>query len=88
MGRHHDTSIHLDTRAVADRAHLSLLKYSKESGLERRAHIPDLVKEERAPVRPLKESLSVRIRTRKASLSMAKELALEEALGKSRTIDG
>ena len=57
VGRGDDAHVDLDRVRVADALELALLQHAQQLRLQRRAHRPDLVEEQRALVRLLEASL-------------------------------
>src|SRR5207247_2647975 len=80
---------HVDRHRVigADGTHRALLECAQEPRLERPRQIGNLVQQERAPVRLLKEARPRVVRVGEGPARMAEELALEEPLRYGRAVD-
>src|SRR5438270_655681 len=72
----------------ADAADLAFLEHAEELPLHARAHLLDLVEEERAAVRLLEEALPVPDRAREGARDVAEELRVEERLGDGGAVRG
>ena len=70
--------VDLDRVRVADALELALLQHAQQLRLQRRAHRPDLVEEERALVRLLEPSLPRADRAGERAADVAEELRLEQ----------
>ena len=69
---------------VADALELALLQHAQQLHLQRRAHRPDFVEEERAAVRLLEPALPVADGAGERAAHVAEQLRLEQRLGNAR----
>ena len=72
---------------IADALELALLQHAQQLGLERRAHRPDLVEEERALVRLLEAALARADRAGECAAHVAEQLRLEQRFGNRAAVD-
>ena len=79
-----DADVDLDRVRVADALELALLQHAQQLRLQRRAHRPDFVEEERALVRLLEPALPVGDRAGERAAHVAEELAPRAASRGSR----
>ena len=84
VGRGDDADVDLDGVRVADALELALLQHAQQLRLQRRAHRPDLVEEERPLVRLLEASLARPDRAGERAADVAEELRLRAAFPESR----
>jgi hypothetical protein len=87
VGGRDDPHVHLHRVRAADRAHLVVLEHAQELGLETRAHVADLVEEERAAVGALEQAALGRDGSGEGAAHVAEQLALEQALRDRRAVD-
>ena len=76
-----DPHVDLDRLTVADTLELALLERAQQLCLERAAHRPDFVEEERAFVRLFESSLARADRAGERAANMAEELGFQEVSG-------
>ena len=72
---------------VADALELALLQHAQQLRLQRRAHRPDLVEEQRAPVRLLEPALAGADGAGERAAHVAEQLRLEQRLGNRAAVD-
>ena len=84
MGRGDHAHVDLDRVRVADALELALLQHAQQLRLQRGAHRPDLVEEQRALVRLLETSLARADRAGERAAHVAEELRFEQRLRESR----
>ena len=87
MRRGDDAHVDLDRVRVADALELALLQHAQQLRLQRRAHRPDFVEEQRALVRLLEASLARADRAGEGAAHVAEELGLEQRLGNRAAVD-
>src|SRR5207249_7643936 len=75
-----DADVDRDRLHAADAQELAMLEYAQQLRLRRRAHLADLVEEERPLVRELELAELLRVRVGERALLVAEELALEQRL--------
>ena len=80
VGRGDHAHVDLDRVRVADALELALLQHAQQLHLQRRAHRPDFVEEQRALVRLLEPSLPVADRAGERAAHVAEQLGLEQRL--------
>ena len=80
MGGGHHADVHLDGLLRPHRHELLLLQDSEQPGLERGGHVPDLIQEERAPVRLTEKPRPAAHRPGKRPADVAEQLALQQTL--------
>ena len=80
MGRGDDADVDLDRVRVADALELALLQHAQQLRLQRGAHRPDFVEEQRALVRLLEPALPGRDRAGERAAHVAEQLRLEQRL--------
>ncbi len=85
-GRNH-AHVHLDRPRIADALHFPLLQRPQQLHLQRRAHRPHLVEEERALVRLLEPADAVADRAGERAAHVAEQLRLEQRLGNRAAVD-
>ena len=73
----HDSRIDVSSVRRPHPADLAFLQHPEELHLQGLGQLPDLVQKERAPMRCLKESLTVRIGAREGALHVPEELGFE-----------
>ena len=78
VGRGDDAHVDLGRVRVADALELALLQHAQQLHLQRRAHRPDLVEEERPLVRLLEASLPIADRAGERAAHVAEQLRLEQ----------
>ena len=88
MRRRDHADIDLDRRLASDRQDLAALDGAEKLGLHGRAHLADLIEEQRARVGQLEEPGLVAIRSGERPLLVAEQLALQQRLGERRTVHG
>ena len=81
---------HVDHHALvrSDGAQLARLEHAEQLDLESRAHLGDLVEEERAAVGLLEEALAVSGRAGEGAPAVAEELRLEQVFGDGAAVHG
>ena len=72
---------------VADALELALLQHAQQLHLQRRAHRPDFVEEQRALVRLLEPPLAVADRAGERAAHVAEQLGLEQRLGNRAAVE-
>ena len=72
---------------VADPLELALLQHAQQLHLQRGAHRPDFVEEQRAAVGLLEPSLPVADRARERAAHVTEELGFEQRLGNRAAVD-
>ena len=82
-----DADVDLDRLRVADALELALLQHAQQLGLQRRAHRPDLVEEERALVRLLEPALARADRAGERAAHVTEQLRLEQRLRNRAAVD-
>ena len=87
VGRGDHAHVHLDRVRIADALELALLQHAQQLHLQRRAHRPDFVEEERALVRLLEPSLAVADRAGERAAHVAEELGFEQRFGNGAAVE-
>ena len=87
MRRRDDAHVDLDRVRVADALELALLQHAQQLRLQRRAHRPDLVEEQRALVRLLEASLARADGAGERAAHVAEELRFEQRLGNRAAVE-
>ena len=87
MRRGDHADVDLDRVRVADALELALLEHAQQLRLQRRAHRPDLVEEERALVRLLEAALPGADRAGERAAHVAEQLGLEQRLRNRAAVD-
>jgi hypothetical protein len=87
IGRRNDADVYLDRLRVADALELPLLQDAQQLHLQRHAHRPDFIEEERAPMRLFDLPLSGPDGARERAARVAEELRLEEVFGNGAAVD-
>ena len=87
VGRGDDADVHLDRLRVADALELTRLNHAQELRLQRRAHRPDFIEEQRAAVRLLDPALAVGDGARERAAHVPEQLAFEQGLGNRAAVD-
>src|SRR6266446_6808701 len=88
IGGGHDPDVHLRLRLAAQATDHPVLENAEVLGLQRRAHLRDLVEKDRPGIRQLEIARPPLEGAREGALLVAEELALEEGLGDGRAVDG
>ena len=81
VGRGDHAGVDAKHLAAPDALELALLQKAEELDLQRRAHLADLVEEERAAVRQLELALSLHARAGVGAALVAEQLGLEQVSG-------
>src|SRR5439155_10955501 len=76
-----------DDAVAANRTILAFLKYTEQLGLQVWRHLADLVQEQRAPLRHLKEPFLVSGRAGERPLLVAEQLGFNQIFGNRRAVD-
>src|SRR5205814_7150257 len=84
--RRDDAHVDRDGLVRADSPDLALLQHAEELGLEARAHLPDLVEEERSAASGLEDPGVGGDRAGERALLVTEERALEEGIGERATV--
>ena len=87
IGRGDDAHVHLDRLVVADALELALLQRAQQLHLQRRAHRPDFVEEQRALVRLLESSLPRADGAGERAAHVAEQLGFEQRLGNRAAVE-
>ena len=87
VGRGDDAGVDAEHLAAPDALELTLLQKAEELDLQRRAHLADLVEEERAAVRQLELALSLRVRAGVGAALVAEQLGLEQGVRDRAAVD-
>ena len=87
IGGRDDAHVHFDRLRVADALELARLQHAQELRLQRRAHRPDFVEEQRAAVRLLEPALPVGDGARERAAHVPEELGFEQRLGNGAAVD-
>src|SRR6266850_1607328 len=85
--RRDDPHVRLQRARSAQALEFALLQYAEELRLHDRAHLRDLIQEQRPARGLLDPSDLARKRSRERSLLVAEELGLEKLLGKRSAVD-
>ena len=88
VGGGDDADVDLGGVRVADPLELALLQHPQQLHLQRRAHRPDFVEEQRAFVRLLDAALAVADGAGERAADVAEQLGLEQRLGNGAAVQG
>ncbi len=87
VGRRDYPDIHFARLGTADPQHFAVLEHAQQLGLEIRARLADLVKEQGAARGPLEASRAIADRAGERSFLMAEQLALDDPIGQRLAVD-
>ena len=87
VGRGDDANIHLDRLVVTDAFELALLKRPQQLHLQRRAHRPHFVEEERAFVRLLESALARADGAGERAAHVTEQLGFEQRFGNRAAVE-
>ena len=87
IGGRDDTHVDRARSGLPYPSHLALLQDAEQLHLHRRRHLADLVEEQRAAVRRFEHPGAVAHRTGEGAARMAKEFALQQAVGERAAVD-
>ena len=87
VGGGDDADVDFDRVRVADALELALLQRAQQLGLQRRAHRPHFVEEERSLVRLLEATLAVADRPGERAAHVAEEIRFEQRLGDRAAVE-
>ena len=87
MRRRHDADVGLEHIVCADPGESAILQHAEQLHLDRKRHVPDLIKKKSAAVRLLEAARTARDRTRERAFLVAKELAFQQVLGNRAAVD-
>ena len=88
IGRRNDPDVCLDFLGTADAAELAFLQHAQNLDLQHRAHLADLVEEDRPLVGDFDESFLVAVRSGECASHVAEQLRVQERLGERAAVDG
>ena len=87
VGRCDDANVDLDCVRIADALELAFLQHTQHLRLQRRAHGPDLVEEERALVRLFEAALTVADRTGERAAHVTEQFGFEQRFRNGAAVD-
>ena len=88
MRRGDEAHVDFHLFVAAHRLHALFLQRAKQLRLQRQRQVADLVEEQRALMRLLEQALRVVLGARERAAHVTEQLALEQALGNRRDVDG
>ena len=88
MGSGNNTHVDIDIAVAAKRTHFSLLQHAQQFNLQRRGHIANFIKKQRAPLSRLEQPFTAAHRAGKGAAGMAEELRLKQLFRQRATVDG
>src|SRR6202034_1750857 len=88
MGGGDDAHVAAHLHVVADAFEYPLLQYSQQFDLHRRAHVPDLIEEQRAALGDFKAALAGGHGTCEGALFVAKQFGFQQFRRNGAAIDG